>query len=155
MSMINMNRKMKKILNKQGEQSPCSEVNIIVNDIVENTKIIRECILYDKENTLKEEKINFTRILRMVGDWTGYEVSCNEIRFSLEKVNASNCVELAEKLSCLLTLKYVKDVVIYITLYENMSELRFHTYRENEQLWLEKDLNKYNMPILCMVKKVR
>ena len=44
--------------------------------------------------------------------------------------------------------KYAKKVVIYIIMHDNEVELRFHVYREKEGLWLDEDLDKYNIPIL-------
>ena len=41
---------------------------------------------------------------------------------------------------------------IVISLYDEAINLRFHTYRSNEGLWLDKDLNKYDNPILYRVK---
>ena len=84
----------------------------------------------------------------MFGDWTGYEVSCNELRFSRKLINPNVFFTLAEKLSEMLLQKYAKKVVIYIIMHDNEVELRFHVYREKEGLWLDEDLDKYNIPIL-------
>lgn len=40
---------------------------------------------------------------------------------------------------------------IVISLYDEAIDLRFHTYRSDEGLWLDKDLNKYDNPILYRV----
>lgn len=37
--------------------------------------------------------------------------------------------------------------MVYIILNEDI-ELRFHTYRDDERLWLDENLNKYDTPIL-------
>lgn len=144
-----MNEKMKKILKEKEKKISSLEIDAIVNEIVNKTKIIKDCIIYDKDRMLEENKINFNRILEMVGDWTGYEVSCNEIRFSQEVVAISEIFRLVDKLYCLLSQKYAKNIVIYLILHDDEIELRFHTYRKEERLWLDKDLNKYNIPILC------
>lgn len=147
--MINMNEMMKMILEDKERENSCLEVDAIVDEIVNKTKIIKECIIYDKEGTLDEEKINFKRIKKMVGDCVSYEVSCNEFRFNRDIVSTEQYLMLAEKLNYMLTQKYTKKMVIYIILHEDEMELRFHTYRKDEKLWLDKDLNKYDAPILC------
>lgn len=150
--MVNMNDRMKLILKDERGQGCYLEIDAIVTEITNNTKIIRDCIIYDKDGVLEEEKINFERILKMVGDWTGYEVSCNELRFNLEVISPRYFLKFADKLSSMLIQKYTqKKVVVYITLYDDEIELRFHTYSKDERLWLDKDLNKYNVPILCLM----
>ena len=147
--MINMNEKMKKILKVKGGQASCLKINAIVNQIVNNTKIIKGCIIFDKDGTLEEDKINFTRILKMVGDKTGYEVSCNEFRFSQEMLGTNEILMLADKLSKSLSQKCTKIIVVYIALCNDEIELRFHSYRKDEGLWLDNDLDQYDIPILC------
>lgn len=149
--MINMNDRMKKILKRKEKQAAYLEINGIVTEIVNKTKTIKDCIIYDEDGMLEEDRINFNNILKMFGDWTGYEVSCNEIRFSQKLINASGFLILADKLSCSLAQKYAKNIVVYIMMYSDEIELRFHTYREGDKLWLDEDLNKYNIPILCLI----
>lgn len=149
--MINMNDKMKKILIEKEGKKHCLKINTIVNEIVNKTKIIKDCTIFDIDASLEEDKINFSEILNMVGDWTGYEVSCNEIRISQEVVNASEILTLADKLSNLLYKKYNKNIVVCISLFDDEIELRFHTLREDERLWLDKNLDKYDIPIFCLM----
>lgn len=47
---------------------------------------------------MEEEKINFNRILQFVGDWIGYEVSCNESRLSFMDWKKNIDEMLAEEL---------------------------------------------------------
>ena len=54
--------------------------------MVNKTRLIRDCIIFDENEKLDENKINFSRILKIVKDWTGYEISCNELRFSKEEI---------------------------------------------------------------------
>ncbi len=149
--MINMNNKMKKIIIEKEGEKHCLKINTIVNEIVNKTKIVKDCIIFDIDGSLEEDKINFSKILNMVGDRTGYEVSCNEIRISQEGVNASELLTLADELSILLYKKYNKNIVVYISLFDDEIELRFHTFREDERLWLDKNLDKYDIPILCLM----
>lgn len=151
--MIKMNEMMKKILKGDVEQECCSKMDdTILNEIVNKTKIIKECIIYDKDGTLEEEKINFNRILQFFGDWTGYEASCNELRFERQKILPSQFLVLANDLSHMLSQKCNgKKIVVYISLYDDEIEVRFHIYRKEEQLWLDEDLNKYDLPILYWI----
>lgn len=103
--MINMNEMMKLITNEKKEEYNI-ELDNIINKIVDNTKIIKNCIIYDEEGTIKEEKINFDIILKFVGDLTGYEVSCNEFRFNKEIIMPSQFCTFANKLSNRISQKY-------------------------------------------------
>lgn len=150
--MVNMNEMMKLILEREENLECNSQIDKILYEIIDKTKIIKNCIIYDKDGTLKEDKINFSKIIYFFGDWTGYEVSCNELIFERQKILPNYFLALANKLSYLLSQKYDgKKIVIYISLSDDEIELRFHTYREDERLWLDEDLNKYDKPILCWV----
>lgn len=150
--MVNMNDMMNAILKDENGEECNLQLDTILTEIVSKTEKIKDCIIYDKDGILEEEKINFNRIIQFVGDWTGYEVSCNELRFERKSISQSQFVVLASRLSDMLSQKFNgKEIVVYILLCDNEIELRFHTHRENERLWLDKDLNKYDKPILCWV----
>lgn len=136
---------------EKGEESSL-QLDTILTEIVSKTKKIKDCIIYDQDGTLEEEQINFNRIIQFVGDWTGYEVSCNELRFERKSIPQSQFGVLASRLSDMLSQKFNgKEIVVYISSCDNEIELRFHTHREDERMWLDKDLNKYDKPILCWV----
>ncbi len=42
--------------------------------------------------------------------------------------------------------------MVYISVYDDEIELRFHTYRKNESLWLDENLDKYDTPILYCIQ---
>ena len=150
--MIKMNEMMKVILEREENQEGNLQIDKILHEIIDKTKMIKDCIIYDKDGTLEEDNINFNRIIDFFGDWTGYEVSCNELIFEKQKILPKYFSALANRLSHLLSQKYgVKRIVVYISLCDDEIELRFHTYREDERLWLDEDLNKYDNPILCWV----
>lgn len=147
-----MNDMMNAILKDEKGEESTLQLDSILIEIVSKTKKIKDCIVYDKDGTLEEEKINFDRIFQFVGDWTGYEVSCNELRFERNSISQSQFEVLASRLGDMLSQKFNgKEIVVYILLCDNEIELRFHTYREDEVLWLDKDLNKYDMPILYWI----
>ncbi len=150
--MVKMNDMMNAILKDEKGAESSLQLDSILTEIVCKTKKIKDCIIYDKDGTLEEEKINFDRILQFVGDWTGYEVNCNELRFERNGISQSQFEVLASRLGDALSQKFNgKEIVVYISLFDNEIELRFHTYREDEGLWLDKDLNKYDMPILYWI----
>lgn len=149
--MVKMNDMMNVILRDKQEEFSL-QLDFMLTEIVSKTKKIKDCIIYDENGNLEEEKINFDKILTFVGDWTGYEVSCNELRFERESIPQSQFGLLARELSDMLSNKFnKKKIVVYILLFDNEIELRFHTHREGEGLWLDKDLNKYDIPILCWI----
>lgn len=150
--MIKMNEMMKLILEGEENQECNLQIDKILYEIIDKTKMIKDCIIYDKNGTLKEDNINFNRIIDFFGDWTGYEVSCNELIFERQSILPKYFLSFANRLSYLLSQKYdVKRIVVYISLCDDEIELRFHTYRHNEGLWLVDDLNKYDKPILCWI----
>ena len=59
-SKLDMNDMMSAILKNQKENS--SQLDTILESIVNRTTKIRDCILYDGDGPLEEEKINFERI---------------------------------------------------------------------------------------------
>ena len=134
------------------QSSRSLQIDNILREIVSKTKIIRNCVIYDKDKTLEEKQINFNKIIQFFGDWTGYEVSCNELIFERNSIHSNQFLVLASRLSNMLSQKFNgKEIVVYILLSEKEIELRFHTYRENENLWLDEDLNKYDVPILYWI----
>ena len=144
-----MNKKMNNITSKSNEQQFNLENDVMIREIINKTKKIRNCIIYDEDNTLEEEKIHFDRIVKMYGDWTGYEVSCNEIVFDAETIEEKYYLTFAENLRKVLSEKYARNVVVYLIKSDNLIELRYHSYREDEDLWLDDNLDIYNDAILC------
>ena len=150
--MINMNDRMERLLQKEGQGKEMLRTKKIAEEVVNKTKLIKGCIIFDEREMLDENKINFSRILKIVKDWTGNEISCNELRFSKEELPSNQFLYLAENLQSMLSQKYKgRKFGIVISLYDEIVDLRFHTYRSDEGLWLDKDLNKYDNPILYSV----
>ncbi len=151
-NMISMNKAMKSEL--QGiSQCVCStQVEEVVQSVIGRVHLIKDCIIYDERGEIKEESINFERILRFVGDWTGYEVSCSEIRFPRERIPKEQMMDFMRKIrDGLSRIIHGEKVVVYISLFEGELELRFHRYRENERAWLADELDVYCTPIIRMM----
>lgn len=143
-----MNKMMKKIVSNQTIESCDNKFNAILDNILKKTRRIQESVIYD-EDEIDESTINFERVFKFVGDWTGYEISCNEIRIENIMLSPNQYVTFANMLQKMLKNKYKdKDFVVYICLNDDYIEIRFHIYRENEGFWLNENLNMYNSPIL-------
>ena len=100
-------------------------------------------MIFDENGTLNEERMNFDRILKIVG--AGYEVSSNELRFSEGEIPRNQILYFVDCLNLELSRKYgERKFGIIISLYDGSVDLRFHTYREEEGLWLDNNLDKLN-----------
>ena len=147
--MININWMMNQILLKEGEKKGL-QAEMISKQVIKKTRLIRNCVIFDENGTLNEERMNFDRILKIVG--AGYEVSSNELRFSKGEIPRNQILYFVDCLNLELSRKYrERKFGIIISLYDGSIDLRFHTYREEEGLWLDNNLDKYDVPILYSV----
>ena len=147
--MINTNWMMSQILLKEGEKKGL-QAEMISKQVIKKTRLIRNCVIFDENGTLNEERMNFDRILKIVG--AGYEVSSNELRFSEGEIPRNQILYFVDCLNLELSRKYgERKFEIIISLYDGSVDLRFHTYREKEGLWLDNNLDKYDVPILYSV----
>ena len=148
--MIYMNEEMRAVLSQDSREDTEPRIDAAINSIVSGIKIIHECVVYDKDEEIQEQQIDFDKIIALTGDWTGYEIGINEIIIDLP---LRCCPVFGDRFYDVLTEKFRgRKFVIYIYAYEEMMVLRFHTYREEDGLWLDEDLNKYSEPILCIIK---
>ena len=140
---------MSQILLKEGEKQGL-QAKMISKEVIKKTRLIRNCVIFDENGTLNEERMNFDRILKIVG--AGYEVSSNELRFSKGEIPRNQILYFVDCLNLELSRKYgERKFGIIISLYDGSVDLRFHTYREKEGLWLDNNLDKYDVPILYSV----
>lgn len=147
--MININWMMNQILLREGEKKGL-QAEMISKQVIKKTRLIRNCVIFDENGTLNEERMNFDRILKIVG--AGYEVSSNELRFSEGEIPRNQILYFVDCLNLELSRKYgERKFGIIISLYDGSIDLRFHTYREEEGLWLDNNLDKYDAPILYSV----
>ena len=151
---MGLNTKMKNIIyDRINSEDLRDHISEFCDNYLSKTKIIRDCIIYDQEGNLSEDKINFERILKLYGDWTGYEASCNEIRLTdyldLNKENIGNIIDVFNHLKeGLLNMYPNRKFCIIFSMDESDITVRFHTYREVEGLWISEDLESYDNPIL-------
>lgn len=64
-SMTNMNELMKKVLSSDNEQNRNDishlQIDAIIKEIVNNTKLIKNCIIFDKDTSLNNEKMDWVK----------------------------------------------------------------------------------------------
>lgn len=150
--MVNVNSAMEKLLLIENDEKETQKTKLMIREVVGKTKIIKDCIVFDENGKLEEAKVNFDRILKIVGDWTGYEISCNELRYSKSELPPNQFLCFVDGLNSALSQKYGgRKFGIIISLDDEIIDLRFHTYRKKEGLWLDKNLNKYGNPILYRI----
>ncbi len=101
-----MNDRMKRILKEGKQDERRTKTRFIAEEIIEKTKLIKECIIYDEKQDLDESKINFDIILKIVKDLTEYEISCNELRFYQDEIPVDQILYFVESIESLLSLKY-------------------------------------------------
>lgn len=151
--MVYLNSHMKQILSTGRIDNQIVErIKIQAEDLISKSKDIHECVILDLDGRLDSGKINLSRVLMFAGDRTGYEASCNEMRFSIDDVPVVGIPEFAEAVLHCLSAKYQnKQFCIYVSFEGQNLDLRFHTYRPDEGTWLKRDLDSYDTPIYCLI----
>lgn len=149
--MLNINDKMKKIISDGSNLNLEKKYLAFLDEIVSKTKRIGDCIIYDDEG-ISESDIDWERVLKFVGDFTGYEVACNEFRLEKSECDITQCQKLAHDMHSMLQNKYKeKQFVVYVYINDGNIDVRFHTYRITEGFWVKEDLNGYDNPILWIM----
>lgn len=129
-----------------------ADMEILANEIVIKTKEVKDCVIYDSDDSIKERAIDFERVIKFSGDFTGYEVGCNEINFSSDEYEINEMLRFIESLKEALELKYCKkQFCVILSMDEFHFNVRFHTYRENEGMWLDSDLEGYGEAIAYII----
>lgn len=143
--MIKTNKLMSMITKNKIENN--SNIDIIIDDIINNTLYINDCVIYSKENI-------DNKIPSFYEDKTSYEVSLNELIYEKKILNPSLYSLLGEKLKKALYEKYHYNFVIYIIEEElnDFFQIRFHIDRTSigESLWFNGDIEKYNERVMIV-----
>jgi hypothetical protein len=144
-----MNDAMRKILqNIMPTKDNIHAIDNLCNEILSKIQKANDCIIYDKQNIIKEHHFDFNKQIKLLGDRTGLEMWYNEIR--LDGLKTSNILQFLKTMKEKLNNKYVNTefcLIIYLS-EDNDIDFRFHTYRKEEGLWLNENLEKYNGPII-------
>ena len=147
--MLFMNQKMLNIVSKEYLTGNTRIADKIINDIVDNTILKNECLLYDKDGQIRKAPISIEWIKENFSDLIGYEVTINELKFDKESFSDINLFYFMYELSNKFEMKFSKKIVSYISLHESDIDIRFHTFRTDETDWLCNDLDCYDNPIMC------
>lgn len=143
---------MEDLLDTAGQETVSENGLLLIKEIISKTKLIGSCVLYDCDGTLTEEAIDFEWALRVNGDYTGYEVSCNEICVAAEAVPVSQLLPFAGELDKALRDHYKGTAFgIILAIEQTGIVLRIHTHRAPEGLWLNENLDQYDTPLLYIL----
>ena len=132
-----------------------NNIECICQGIISKTKEINNCILYDSDNRLSKDTLNFEILLESTKDFTGCEMWFNEICISLSELQIEFIPRFINKLKELFGVKFPNKKICFIVSFNDVIEsivLRYHTYRKSEGLWLTGDLNEYDSPILYEIQ---
>ncbi len=145
--MICMNDKMKCFLCENSFNDKI-DMKKLSDRICSNTKYVNDCILYNENESLSIKNINWKWVIQINGDYTGYEVNCNEIILPDEIFSVKNLLQFLDELKKHFKNKYPNKNICFIFSYADKGFLRFHTYRAGEGLWLSSELDNYEDPVL-------
>lgn len=150
--MLYMNQSMINILDKKKFVSSKKKSDSLIKNIVENTILKNDCLLYDKDKKIQESSISRQWIKEKFFDFVSYEATINEIRYEKKFFSNINIFYLVNKLSCELETKFSRRIVLYLLLHDSDVDIRFHTFRPTENDWLDNDLDSYDNPIIMCRK---
>ncbi|MBY8911647.1 hypothetical protein KY305_02585 [Bacillus sp. YC2] len=156
-----MNDKMKKIKDtviNDLSYAKKTELSSLEKVISPNIVKIDDCFILDLENELSNtQSINWDRILKMYGDKTGYEASCNELRVNdcLDNENLSEDEVLIYAFHVMDGWEHQLNesfpehkFILILTVDEGYATLRFYKFREEESSWLNEDIEKNGEAVL-------
>ncbi|AXY39430.1 hypothetical protein ACPZJV_06570 [Bacillus velezensis] len=159
------NKNMKRLKERLEDRSNANKVDLSkLKDIISpNIVKVDDCYILDLEYELTDNTtINWNRILKMYGDKTGYEASCNELRINdyLDNSDLSDeeislyAFQVVDGWEQHLKEKFPEHkFVVIISIDEGFATLRFHKYREEESGWLKADIEDYGNEAI-LVKEI-
>jgi len=148
--MIYMNQAMINKLIKNKTNDNKNKAKQIVKNIVDNTILKAEMLLYDKEKKYLKSSISLQWIKDKFQDFTGYENSINEICYNQDYFSDINIFYFINKLNVELKKKFCKEIVLYLSFHDLYVDIRFHIFRSHEGNILNDNLDLYEEPIICM-----
>lgn len=151
--MLAFNEKMKALL-EQKKSSNSVNTEQLCESIISKTRCINDCVLYDEDAQLDEKTINWDWVLKVNSDFSGYEVGHNEIMLADDLFCRDSMMEFLTKLNHQLQNKFADKRFCLIVQYNGIGVLRFHTYRKNEGMWLDTDLEKYQEPVMYYTEDI-
>ena len=148
--MLYMNQAMINELIKNKTNDNKNKAKQIVQNIVDNTILKGEMLLYDKEKKYLKSSISLQWIKDKFQDFTGYENSINEICYNQDCFSDINIFYFLNKLDVELKKKFYKEIVLYLSFHDLYVDIRFHIFRSHEGNILNDNLDLYEEPIICM-----
>ena len=122
------------------------------SDIVQHTWETLGCIIFDPNKKVTEDRADVNFILEVFQDWTGFEASENEIDLDLDKIAAGDIKKLSSLLLKGLEEKYPKrKFCVCMSIDDDIGRylvLRFHTLRDSDGLWCDRNIENYQEPVL-------
>lgn len=141
--MIKYNLEMRNIL-KNNKQifNKNNEIDNFCKEILNKTNLVHGCILYNIDKK-EEKKLDFSYLLTTFGDLSYFEWYNNEILIPNEIVSDDKILEFFIKIKRGLNLKLKdKKICIVLDFNNNVRLLRFHIYREIDNLIIHQtDIN--------------
>lgn len=121
-------------------------------NIVRDTWETLGCVIVDPEKKVTEDQVNVSFILKSCQDWTGFEASENEIDLDLDKNDAGDIQKLSTRLLAELEEKYPdRQFCVNMSIDDDIGHylvLRFHTLRDSDGLWCDRNIENYQEPVL-------
>lgn len=131
------------------------DVYKIAENIVRETWETLGCVIFDPKREVTESRANTGFILKVHQDWTGFEASENEIDLDLGKIAAGDILKLSSLLLKGLEEKYPeRKFCVSMSIDDDIGHylvLRFHTLRESDGLWCDRDIENYQQPVLLEI----
>ena len=120
--------------------------------VLSHLKLVLDCVLYDPQNDLDIESINTDMILKIHGDWTGYEASTNEVGLNSNEFYPCSIPPMSSLLIKGLKKQYPNRTFCVITSIDNQrAYIRFHTVRNDEPLWCDLNVDNYDEPVFVEI----
>lgn len=152
------NKKMDELIATLAKNKEIDNVNVPLYNLLDlfkpNIKNINECIIIDNNNEIDIARINFSRLMKMHGDRTGYEATSNEIRINdlIPKAKFKEVLTLAiytlEQWELLFRSEYPsRKFYLILSCDSEFVTIRFHQIWQEESPWLVDDIEKYNQAI--------
>jgi len=145
--MVKMNASMKALIKKKHGKETIN-LYYYCKNIVSKTVCLNDCVLYDEHHVWEENEITWDFVQKVHQDWTGFEVSQNEILIPKLLFQEDHVFKFLSELRSQLEQKYPLKKFCIIMAYGDRRLLRFHTFREKEGVWLSPEIEKYKNPVL-------
>lgn len=126
-------------------------------EIVRYTWETMGCVIFDPKKKVTDDRVYVSFALKVCQNWTGFEYSENEIDLDLDKIDGGDIQKLSSLLLAGLEEKYpdrqfcvnmcIDDEIVHYLV------LRFHTVRDSDGLWCDRNVENYQQPVLMEISE--